>query len=73
MLLYTSCLLDQYSKLVGALLQELPGVTQLAAVKDSYVPVIKFQVPTCLACPYICLTCKSIWNNAEFVVWRWDL
>ncbi len=26
------------------LLQELPGVTQLQAVKDSYVPVIKFQV-----------------------------
>ncbi len=26
------------------LLQELSGVTQLQAVKDSYVPVIKFQV-----------------------------
>lgn len=25
-------------------MQELPGVTQLQAVKDSYVPVIKFQV-----------------------------
>jgi len=38
-------------------LQELSGVTQLQAVKDSYVPVIKFQV--------ICLDAGSpaLWKS----------
>ena len=34
-------------------MQELPGVNQLQAVKDSYVPVIKFQVSVVRLCLHL--------------------
>ena len=71
----TSCQRD----LSAFLLQELPGVTQLQAVPDSYVPVIKFQVNElllsgailldlavlCTACAYPLSCC-----NGDSELWR---